>query len=216
MSDTFSVANFTELQHYRDRSPPWIKLYNKTLDNYELGQLPDASKAHLFAIWLLASRYNNQIPADAQWVAKRINATSPVDLLGLHKSGFIVLNQDCSILLAERKQSACLERERETEIDTLVSKETKDAKASKDLNGKPHPDPIKALFDAGIAILTTNGVAEKQARSVIGKWRGQIKDDGRLLSLLVQAGEYHKVDPIAYIAKAIETAIKPKATGMFA
>ncbi len=64
---TFSVKNFERFQHYKDRSPPWIKLYNELLDDYGFGRLPDASKMHLVAIWLLASRNDNKIPHDAEW-----------------------------------------------------------------------------------------------------------------------------------------------------
>lgn len=91
---TFSVKNFDELQHYRDRSPPWIKLYNHLLDDYEFGQLPDATKSHLIAIYLLASRSNNCIPYDSEWIGRRINATEKVDLDALANAGFILLNQE--------------------------------------------------------------------------------------------------------------------------
>jgi hypothetical protein len=122
MADTFSVKNFERFQHYKDRSPPWIKFYNDVLDDYEFGRLPDASKAHLVAIWLLASRYNNVIPHDAEWVARRINATSPVDLEGLARSGFIIAKQACSKTLADCKQDACPETETETETETEEEK----------------------------------------------------------------------------------------------
>lgn len=90
---TFSVKNFEKFQHYKDRAPPWIKLYNGLLEDYEFGGLPDASKMHLIAIWLLASRSENKIPFDPKWVSNRINATEPVDLTLLAKRGFIVVDQ---------------------------------------------------------------------------------------------------------------------------
>ena len=117
---TFSVKNFERFQHYKDRAPPWIKLYNELLDDYEFGRLPDASKMHLIAIWLLASRSDNKIPYDAAWVARRINANTKVDLTLLACSGFIVVDQplqgveqDASNTLADCKQNACLETEGE-------------------------------------------------------------------------------------------------------
>lgn len=117
---TFSVKNFERFQHYKDRAPPWIKLYNELLDDYEFGRLPDASKMHLIAIWLLASRSDNKIPYDAAWVARRINANTKVDLTLLACSGFIVVDQqlqtveqDASNALADCKQDACLETEGE-------------------------------------------------------------------------------------------------------
>jgi len=119
----FSVKNFERLQHYRDRTPPWIKLYNDLLDDYEFGLLPDTAKAHLLAIWLLASRYENQIPYDETWVGRKINATVPVNLKLLVESGFIVPNQDCSKTLSEPYLFASPEREGEGERErekTLV------------------------------------------------------------------------------------------------
>ena len=116
---TFRVKNFEKFQHYKDRSPPWIKLYNELLDDYDFGQLPDASKWHLVAIWLLASRSNNEIPFDPDWVARRINAASPVDLSDLEKRGFIIASQHvnghASDALADRLHVARPERETEGE-----------------------------------------------------------------------------------------------------
>lgn len=110
----FRVKNFERFQHYKDRSPPWIKLYNELLDDYDFGLLPDASKMHLVAIWLLASRSDNKIPYDSGWVERRINATERVDLGLLLDRGFIVVDQqlhslarDASVALAD-----CLSRER--------------------------------------------------------------------------------------------------------
>lgn len=90
MTGRLSVKNFERYQHYKDRTPPWIKLYNDLLDDYEFSVLPDASKAHLMLIWLLASRSQNQIPYDARWIANKIGATEPVDLDVLLKSGFLI------------------------------------------------------------------------------------------------------------------------------
>ena len=129
MSEFFSVKNFETFQHYKDRSPPWIKLYNELLDDYEFGRLPDASKMHLVAIWLLASRSNNRIPYDAQWVANRINATERVDLERLSQAGFIVKEQRCSEPLAPRKQYAIPETEGEQRESRAEQRQTRDASA---------------------------------------------------------------------------------------
>ena len=118
MAITFSIKNFEKFQHYKDRSPPWIKLYNALLEDYDFGALPDASKAHLIAIWLLASRSGNKIPYDPKWVAGHINATEAVDLELFIEAGFIKLNhqvngleQNASNLLATRLTRERAERE---------------------------------------------------------------------------------------------------------
>lgn len=134
MSQHFSVRNFEKFQHYKDRNPPWIRLYNPLLDDYEFGRLPDASKAHLLAIWLLASRYDNKIPYDPEWVSRRINATEPVDLDALAKGGFIVADQYCSKTLADCKQDAKPEERRVEEI----REEKKEVERA---DARPAPEP---------------------------------------------------------------------------
>ena len=106
----FRVVNLDQYQHYKDRNPPWIKLHNTLLSSYEYGILPDASKAHLLMIWLLASRHNNLLPCDPRWIGERVQATGKVDLDRLIRSGFLAVipdaSTDASDLLAECLQDA--------------------------------------------------------------------------------------------------------------
>lgn len=139
----FRVVNFERFQHYKDRSPPWIKLYNELLDDYQFGLLQDASKAHLIAIWLLASRSDNRLPYDGDWIGKRISAQSSVDLDVLQQSGFIERIEDCSEALAECKQSAIPEREGEGETElTTPPSEAADAAPDPDLLDPDEPDQL--------------------------------------------------------------------------
>lgn len=140
---TFSVKNFDSFQHYKDRKPLWIKLYNELLDDYDFGRLPDASKAHLIAIWLLASRYENRVPCDAEWVSRRINATNRVDLDLLINSGFLIVDQSCSNVLAEPEQVASLETETETDIRSFARE---DDPPPLDANGRSGVDAEFAAF----------------------------------------------------------------------
>ena len=98
-----SVKNFDRFQHYKDRAPKWIKLYGEILNDYEFSSLPDAQKAHLVSIWLLASRLDNKIPNDPNWVGRQINANDPVDLEALMDAGWLVPHQSCGPILAEWK-----------------------------------------------------------------------------------------------------------------
>jgi hypothetical protein len=115
MSGHIRVKNFEKFQHYKDRNPRWIKLYNELLDDYAFGRLQDASKWLAVGIWLLASRYDNAVPNDAAWIARKINATGPIDLDALVSAGFIEVYQDASGVLADCSVSAMPERERERE-----------------------------------------------------------------------------------------------------
>lgn len=113
-----SIANWEKFQHYNDRKPPWIKLYNSLLDDYEFSCLQDASKLLLMMLWLLASRHENKIPADIKWLKKQLPIDGNVDIKPLIEHGFIV---DASNALAVCKQSACLETEKETEKEKNIT-----------------------------------------------------------------------------------------------
>ena len=110
----FSVCNWADKQHYKDRNPPWIKLYNDLLENYEFSLLSDKEKFHLVGIWILASRLKNKLPLDGKWIAKKIDADSKVDLNRLIELGFIevlaVCKQDASKLLHKENNSVPRER----------------------------------------------------------------------------------------------------------
>lgn len=90
MADYLVVKNWEQFQHYADRSPPWIKLHRGILDDYEFSSLPDASKAHLMMIWLLASAKDGRIPSDPAWLSRRLATTETIDLDALVQAGFLM------------------------------------------------------------------------------------------------------------------------------
>lgn len=78
------VRNWEKFQAYKDgRGIIWIKLYIELQDRSEYGRLPDAAKAHITGLWMLAARLGNKLPADAEWLGRRLNATEYVDLAAL-------------------------------------------------------------------------------------------------------------------------------------
>ena len=85
------------------------------LSDYDFGNLPDASKAHLFALELLASKRENVLRLDAKWIERQISATEPVDFDLLEPYIWIVEANDeaeASSLLAsyERTSSTVISR----------------------------------------------------------------------------------------------------------
>tara|TARA_R110002111_G_scaffold93554_1_gene145231 strand:- start:39 stop:650 length:612 start_codon:yes stop_codon:yes gene_type:complete len=118
MKKLFSVRNWETFQHYKDRNPPWIKLHNHLLDDYDFECLPDATKCHLLCIWMLASRTNNEMVYDNSWVKRKIGANSSVDLELLVSVGFIELQgsgQDASTSLVSEEK-----RRGETETEEIA------------------------------------------------------------------------------------------------
>lgn len=106
MKETFSVKNWSEFQHYKDRNPPWIKLHNHLLDDYEFECLGDAAKGHLLCIWMLASRTKNEMPFDEKWITKKIGASTKVNLEALVSAGFLIVERNASKSLHNDSQLA--------------------------------------------------------------------------------------------------------------
>lgn len=63
-------------------------------------------------------------------------------------------------------------------------------------------DPIKELFDVGVSVLTAVGHTERQARSLIGKWRKQ-STDGQVLASLIDCRTKAISDPVAWMTKSL-------------
>ncbi|MHC4372439.1 MAG: hypothetical protein ACYSW8_32960, partial [Planctomycetota bacterium] len=88
------VKNWDHFQHYKtgknaDGQPRWIRMHVQLLEDYDFNALSETSQLHLMKIWALASRVDNKIPFDNQWVKTRIDAKSKVDLKTLIDTGFL-------------------------------------------------------------------------------------------------------------------------------
>lgn len=116
------VVNWEAFQHYGDRLPPWIKLHVSVLEDPVVAALPDHSKAHVFGIWVLASRLKNKIPNDARFIGARINATEPVDLKSLIFASFLEHHPECecgaSAVLAKRSTDKEEKRVEERRVES--------------------------------------------------------------------------------------------------
>ncbi len=117
-----SVVEFDELQHYKHRSPPWIKLYARLWENPNFEILSDINKAHYLGICVLASKHNNKIPLNISWIERHISATNPLNLTELIASGLLAQSgRYASEALDDCKQNALSEREtekRESRVET--------------------------------------------------------------------------------------------------
>ena len=87
---TLLVKNWAQYQHYKKRSPAWIKLHRLIVEDYAFAALKDKTKAHLMLIWVMASATGGQVPYDPLFIAKRINATESVDLDAMIAAGFLL------------------------------------------------------------------------------------------------------------------------------
>lgn len=85
-----AVKDFARFQHYRDRRPPWIKLYATVLTDLDFVQLPEAAQAQLVKLWVLASQMGHPLPNNPKLLAGQIGATGRFYLPELIVAGFII------------------------------------------------------------------------------------------------------------------------------
>lgn len=56
------IKDWNKFQHFKDRKPPWIKLYRDILDDQEWHTLDPAAAKMLVMLWLLASEADGVLP----------------------------------------------------------------------------------------------------------------------------------------------------------
>lgn len=111
-------------------------------------------------------------------------------------SGTNPLKQNASEMEADCKLTINHEPE-PIDSETIVSGEQ--VAVSDDASLVVQPDPAKQLFDTGVAFLGRKGVAEKQARSVIGKLRSRLNGSATDALWIVQQAIVQDVtEPVAY------------------
>lgn len=168
------VKNWDRFQYYKKRSPPWIRLYNDLLDDYAFAQLPDASKWHAVGLWLLASRFDNKIPADPEWIARRIGAGTAVDVENLVSAGFVRYCQgECGVHASDMQHGAPEgeaetegEREEETETSLVAAVSSP---APTDGSDDEHASLIEEMKDAARDALKTRPAERRTADGALLK-----------------------------------------------
>lgn len=109
--------NWKSFQHYKERTPSWIKLHKGLLTDFTFNRLPLASRALAPMLWLLASEYEDgAITASNEEIAFRLHVTEQdlsAALTPLINAGFFISSDP----LAGCQQDACLEKEDIGNID---------------------------------------------------------------------------------------------------
>ena len=166
------VRNWEKFQHYKHRNPPWIRLYVALLDDLEFARLPDVTKAHLVAIWMLAGRYHNRLPDDLKWLEQKMNTNQPVDWGKLLNDGWVTVSGDASDVLAQCKQNATTEQSRAENTEQSIG-----AVAPEKRQSKPR------TVSTGVTWLTPFGEDWKQELSGVPNYKAMAKPFEQLLTI---------------------------------
>lgn len=146
------VRNWEKHQHYKNRRPPWIKYHVESLNDYELVQLPVATRLLYKELLLVAAITDNNIPHDPAWIASETHLKQAVVIEGVENlvvAGFLTVTgskRSASKALARRERDAsprALARgrgreETETEEESAVKESSKGS-------GVVRPPAVRAL-----------------------------------------------------------------------
>lgn len=79
-------------------------------------------------------------------------------------------------------------------------------------SGAEPPDPLRTMFDTGLALLTSTGTPEKQARSLLGKWK-KAKGEVEVLVELADCRAKRIEQPIEWLEARFKCARYVSPTG---
>jgi hypothetical protein len=169
------VKNWSKFQHFKDRRPPWIKLYKNLLDDPDWHALDGDTAKALVMVWLVASEDEAQqgnLP-DPRRLAFRLRTTESKIINALEKMSHW-LEQDDITAISPRYQDDAPETETETETETDYSPNGESPPASR---GTPCPhDSIIALYHEILCppcprVAALNDVRKAAIRA---RWRNEL------------------------------------------
>jgi len=180
--------NWKSFQHYKERTPSWIKLHKGLLTDFTFTRLPLASRALAPMLWLLASEYDEgAITASTEEIAFRLHISESdlsEALRPLIDSGFFIASE----VLAERQQNACLEKEN---IEKKKEEEEREATASAAPLDPSIPE--REYFLRGREVL-----GNKSGAMIANLLKAKGKNVALARSALEEASQ--KQNPIEYVA----------------
>lgn len=147
-----SIKNFERFQHYKHRSPRWIKLYYSLLDDDAFMTLDEVQQCRLIKLFLVASQVGNHINCDPKYLQKVLRINEMVDLTPLIDAGFVLAK-------CYRKPSKMLAQSRveESRVDIYsprASKQGLNGHAKLSVVGRS-PDPTRQEAEHLLEFLNT-------------------------------------------------------------
>lgn len=147
------VKDWKKFQHFKDRRPPWIKVYREILDDPDWHELDGNSAKVLLMLWLIASEDPNQeggLPC-LRKLSFRLRMTEHQLSSAISKLSHWLIQDDITTISSRYQDDAPeteTEGEGETETDTLSSSKQLDGGSRPALtakNGVPYTQIINHL-----------------------------------------------------------------------
>jgi uncharacterized phage protein (TIGR02220 family) len=116
------VKNWSKFQHFKDRKPPWVKLYRDILDDLEWHELdPQAAKV-LVMLWLIASEDEGRLPNNKELAFRLRISEKSLETVVSKLDHWLYQDDINEISKLRLKVPGETETETETETDSLSGK----------------------------------------------------------------------------------------------
>ena len=166
------IKNWSKFQHFKDRRPPWIKLYRDILDDIEWHELDPKAAKVLIMIWLIASEDDGNIP-DLKKLSFRLRMSEKDTQVCISKLSHWVDQDDIGVI-SDRYQDDAPETETETEEETEVTHDLATARSSP-------ATPVSEIVEMYNKILPmlpqVTVVSESRKRLIAARWREVVTTD---------------------------------------
>ena len=113
------IKNWSKFQHFKDRRPPWIKLYRDILDDIDWHQLDPLASKVLVMCWLIASEDDGNLP-EIKTLAFRLRMTEKQTSECISKLSHWLEHDDINMISSGYQTDST-----ETETETEKKKEKK-------------------------------------------------------------------------------------------
>jgi hypothetical protein len=129
------IRNWAKFQHFKDRRPPWVKLYRDILDDREWHRLNPSAAKVLVMLWLIASESDGYLPDPEELAFRlRISESEINEAISKLSAWLEQVDDTCDItgddkVISERYQDDRLETETETETEKKSRPRRFDAQA---------------------------------------------------------------------------------------
>ncbi|MBG6178618.1 hypothetical protein IWQ55_006479 [Labrenzia sp. EL_208] len=136
------IKNWSDFQHFKDRNPPWIKLYKSLLDRRDIAMISDCNFRVLIGLWLLASEdkeKNGTLPEISDIAFRLRKSTGEINKSLQELKDFLIFDK------AERYHddinAISLAHSRETETETKAETKTGALEGAENPVSEPDPEP---------------------------------------------------------------------------
>ena len=163
----YRVKDWAKFQHFKDRSPPWVKLYRDILDDPDWHDLDAESSKALVMIWLIASEdkeMRGQLP-ETRKLAFRLRMTETKLKQTLTKLSHYLDCDDIDMISA-RYQDDIPETERETETEKRRGREQRALSRPENVSEQVWSDFLsqRKQLKADLTVTALEGIKREAAK----------------------------------------------------